>query len=201
MQKYNSSRELLVLREYGRNVQNLVKQLNATEDKAARTKQAKVLLKIMATLDASRKSHTESSQKRWHDLLAMSGYELDIDTPYPIAKRLLVEKAPEHLGYNQNHVKFRNYGRNIERLIQQTLNTTDTVLQEKMTLSIIRLMRQLGSNGNSDKVDCDTVLAHLQRLSNGKLTIDRKKVMATNIFHVNGKDRGKNNRNSHKQKK
>ncbi|MEL6539487.1 MAG: DUF4290 domain-containing protein [Bacteroidota bacterium] len=200
MHKYNSSREALVLREYGRNVQNLVKRVSAIEDKAARTTQAKVLLRVMATLDASLKTHTESNQKRWHDLLAMSGYELEVDASPPITKRFPTEKTPKRLEYAQASTKFRNYGRNIERFIQRAINTTDAASQERATLMIIRIMKQFGSMWHGDRIDCETVLAHLQHLSDNKLSIDRNRVLEAEIFQGDGKDRGKGSRRSKRSK-
>jgi hypothetical protein len=45
--EYNTEREHLTLREYGRNVQNLVKFIKQEEDKEKRNKYAKLLVELM----------------------------------------------------------------------------------------------------------------------------------------------------------
>ena len=199
MHKYNSNREPLILREYGRNVQNLAKHASSIADKGEREQQAQRLLKIMTILCANRKTQTENAQKRWQDLIEMSDYTLDVDTPFPIVRRALAERAPQRIEYIQKPIKLRNYGRNIERLIQKAIDTQDTAIREQLVTDIARLMKQFGGGGNSDKVDFSTIAIHLQQLSGGKLTLPRDRAQVAQNASHNNKEKGKG-RNGNRKK-
>lgn len=201
MHQYNANRETLTLRAYGRNTQNIVRKLNAIEDKATRTKHAQSLLKVMAILDPATKTSAENLQKRWDDLHIIADYALDVDSPYPVPdKATLTQKGPR-LAYQKVPLQFRNYGRNIERLVQQATETTDATLQTKLTLNLVRLMKHFGTTWNGDKVDSDTVIAHLQQLASSQLPIDREQIKASGIFQNSTKEKSRNNRSTRKRKK
>lgn len=201
MHQYNANREPLTLRAYGRNTQNIVRKLNAIEDKAIRTKHAQSLLKVMAILDPATKTSAQNLQKRWDDLHIISDYALDVDSPYPVPdKETLTQKGPR-LAYQKGPIQFRNYGRNIERLVQQAIETTDATLQTKLTLNLVRLMKHFGTTWNGDKVDSDTVIAHLQQLAGSQLPIDREQIKASGIFQNSTKEKSRNSRSTRKRKK
>ena len=201
MQEYNSNRPKLTLREYGRNLQKLVQQLNAMEDRDTRTKYAQALVKLMSVLDADSKSQGDNVQKRWDDLSIISDYTLEVDRPYPAPVKSTTSQQLQRLPYMQESVKFRSYGRNIESLIQKAAEITDTTLQEQMLMAIVKLMKNFSSSWNRDSVDCDTILAHLQQLAGDKLTIDREKIRAHELFQNSTRDKGKPSKGATKRRK
>ena len=193
MHKYNANREPLILREYGRNVQKLVQQLNTIADKETRTRHAQAILKSMAILDANNKSQPENLQKHWDDLFIVSDYTLDIDSPYPMPEKGILNKNVERPAYVKGVIKFRTYGRNVERLVQKAIEATDATLQAQIIIDIIRLMKRFSSTWNGDNADCDTILAHLQQMAGNKLPINRAHIKSLNIFQSTAKEKSKNN--------
>mgnify|MGYP001804238503 CR=1 FL=1 len=175
MNEYNASREPLILREYGRNLQNLVQKLSTIDDKSVRTQHANALLKSMAILDANGKSKIDNPQKRWDDLCIISDYTLEVDSPYPVPEKGILNQHTARPAYVKGAVKFRSYGRNVERLIQQAIQTTDEELQAQMVVSIIKLMKRLGNTWNGD-VDANTILTHFQQLAGNQLPVDRERI-------------------------
>ncbi|MEM9416799.1 MAG: DUF4290 domain-containing protein [Bacteroidota bacterium] len=193
MHDYNSTRQPLILKEYGRNVQKMVEALQTIPDKAQRTAQAQGILNIMAILDANTKQSVENLQKRWDDLFIIADYTLDVDSPYPKPAKGVLEKKPPRPAYTQRPLKFRNYGRNIEHLIQKAIHTEDPAEQEPMVLEIVRLMKTFSKEGN-----IDTILANLKYMSDNKLGVDVEKLKAQNSFSTVHRDKTRGNNRKRK---
>ena len=115
--EYNTEREHLTLREYGRNVQNLVKFIKEEEDKDKRNKHAKLLVELMKAVNPElSKEASEYAQKVWDDLFIISKFDLDVEGPFPIPEATILDKKPEKVPYQSNNIKFRHYGRSVEIL-------------------------------------------------------------------------------------
>ena len=177
MHNYNSTRKPIVLKEYGRNVQKLVEELQTISDKAQRTAHAKSVLDLMAILNNNNKRCVESMQKRWDDLFIISEYTLEVDSPYPMPEKRILDKKLPKPTYNKKPLKFRNYGRNIDHLIQKAIQTDDTTEQGKMILEIVRLMKTFSNESNNE-----TILANLKHMSNNQLKVDMEKLVTQKSF-------------------
>jgi len=204
MYDYNATRKPLILKEYGRNVQKLVEAMGTITTKAERTLHAQGVLKLMAILDANNKYSTDNIQKRWDDLLMISDYTLDVDSPYPIPEKVTRNKKPQRPTYTKKPIKFKNYGRNVERLIQKAVDTEDPEEQEKMLIGIVRLMRNFSNEWRNDNVDSDTLLTSIMHMAGNKLIVDLEKLKTQPIFSKVYKGKGrsvKTNKNVGKRKK
>jgi hypothetical protein len=182
MYDYNATRKPLILKEYGRNIQKLVEAMDTIEDRAERTLHAQSVLKLMAILDANNKNCAENIQKRWDDLFIISNYTLDVDSPYPMPERAVFNKKMQRPSYTKQPIKFKNYGRNIERLIQKAVYTEEQEEQEKMVIGIVKLMKNFSNEWNNDNVDCGTLLTNIKYLASNKLIVDFEKLKSQNIF-------------------
>jgi hypothetical protein len=182
MYDYNATRKQLILKEYGRNVQKLIEAIGIIEDKEERNLRVQSVLKLMAILDANNKHSAENIQKRWDDLFIISNYTLDVDSPYPMPEKTALSKGLQRPTYTKQPIKFKNYGRNVERLIQNAVDTEDQEEQEKMVIDIVRLMKTFSNEWNNDNVDGNTLLTNIKRMAGNKLTVDFEKLKAQNIF-------------------
>jgi hypothetical protein len=204
MHDYNATRKPLILKEYGRNVQNLAEIMRTMEDRDERTLYAQGVLKLMAILDANNKHSAENAQKRWDDLVIISDYTLDVDGPYPMPQKSMVNKGLQRPAYTKQPIKFKNYGRNVEHLIQKAVCTEDPEEQEKMVVGIVKLMKNFSNEWNQDNVDCNTLLTNIKHMANNQLIVDFGKLKAQNIFYTVHKDRNrgsKTNRSTGNRKK
>jgi hypothetical protein len=191
MHTYNTSQPPLKLREYGRNIQKLVAQLEHISDKATRTQYANSILHVMGLLHAgSTKSPIDYSQKRWDDLLIISDYKLDMDSPYPMPQPGLLVKRPTPLPYPQQNIKYRHYGRHVEQLIQKAVEVTDPVKQEELLISISKLIKNLGTTWNKENMDNATIFAIIQDLAGKRLLIDIEKLKSVNTFTTSTNNHG-----------
>ncbi|HAI85268.1 MAG TPA: DUF4290 domain-containing protein, partial [Chitinophagaceae bacterium] len=71
---YNTQRKLLNMREYGRNVQQMVDYLFTIEDRDKRSQQAKVLVELMAILNPHLKNVEDFRHMLWDHLHFMSNF-------------------------------------------------------------------------------------------------------------------------------
>jgi len=196
MNDYNTVRPRLILKEYGRNMQKLVEHIKNMEDKEKRSESAKVLVELMKLINPSVKDTQETAQKLWDDLVIMSDFDIDIDSPYPMPEREILTKKPQRLGYKSSEIRFKHYGRNIELLIKKACEIEDPEEREAAIIHIGRLMKGFQSTWNRENIDDGTVIKDMEYLSNQQLTIDINKVRENNLFESIVKERRtKPNRN------
>ncbi len=188
--EYNTEREHLTLREYGRNVQNLVKFIREEEDKEKRNKHAKLLVELMKAVNPElSKEASEYAQKVWDDLFIISKFDLDIDAPFPIPEATILDKKPEKMGYQSNNIKFRHYGRSVEILIENAVKIEDPAEKEGAVVAIGKLMKSFYQTWNKDTIDDAVVLKNIKQLSKDQLDIDLEKVKEHNLFDSDKRER------------
>ncbi len=181
--EYNTERQQLTLREYGRNVQNLVAQIKIVEDKEKRNKMAATLVELMKMINPEfSKDAQEYTQKVWDDLFIISKFDLDVDSPFPIPESTILERKPDRMKYQSNEIKFRHYGRNIEILIQDAIAMEDEAEKEGAIIAIGKLMKSFYLTWNKDNIEDEQVLKNIKQLSKDQLTIDIEKVKANGLF-------------------
>ena len=204
MNNYNTTRPTLILKEYGRNMQMLVEHIKTIEDKEKRSESAHVLIELMKLINPNAKDAQETTQKLWDDLFIMSDFDLDIDSPYPMPEREILNKKPERMGYRTTEIKYKHYGRNILLLIEEAKKLTDPEERDGATIHIGRLMKSFQNTWNRDNVDDDTIVTNIKKMSKGELSIDLERVKSESLFDSMVKERRprpNNNGNGNKNRR
>ena len=168
---YNTSRKLLVLPEYGRNIQKMVNLIVATEDKEERNNLAKAIIQIMGNMNPHLRDISDFKHKLWDHLAIMSDFKLDIDYPYDPPARETFTTKPRRVEYNTNEIKFKHYGRIIERLIAAATQMEESKEKETLIQVIANHMKKSYLTWNKDAVDDIKIYADLKELSKGKISI------------------------------
>ncbi len=190
--EYNTQRVNLKLREYGRNVQNLVARLRTIEDKEERSKKANTLVELMKLINPDlNKESTENDQKIWDDLHIISDFELEIDSPFPKPDKEVLAKKPDRLKYYSNEIKYRHYGRSVELLIDQAIAMEDQKEQEGAIVAIGRLMKGFFQTWNKESIEDEQILKNIKQLSGGKLDIDINTVKELGLFDSEKRSQGR----------
>ena len=117
--EYNTQKKKLLLPEYGRNIQKMVDYLLTIEDREERTRAAKTVIDVMGNLYPHLRDVPDFRHKLWDHLAIMSEFKLDIDTPYPLPSLSKLQEKPERLPYSSNHIKYKHYGKLVEKLIDK----------------------------------------------------------------------------------
>lgn len=183
--EYNTERVHLKLREYGRNVQNLVSHIQNEADKEKRSKQAATLVELMKQVNPNlNKDSSEYDQKIWDDVFIISGFDLDVDSPSPIPEPSLLEKKPEPLTYFSNEIKYKHYGRSIEILIQNAIALENPKEKEGAVVVIGKLMKSFFQTWNKDTISDELILKNIKKMSSDQLDINIETVKELNLFDL-----------------
>jgi hypothetical protein len=191
--EYNTQRDHLRLREYGRNVQRMAEYLTTVEDKEKRNSYAKSVVELMKQINPNVKDSQDYDQKVWDDLFIITEFKLDVDSPYEKPEASILTRKPQRMGYNSNEIKYRHFGRTIELLIDQAIALEDKEEQEGAVVTIGKLMKSFYMSWNKDFIEDEQVLKSIKELSNGNLNIDIEKVKEFKLFDMVGREREKDN--------
>jgi hypothetical protein len=172
----------IILKEYGKNIQKLVDYIKTVPDDQKRTEYAYALVELIKQLNPQMK--TESDQKLWDDIYIMSDFELEVNGPFPMPPKELLGKRPQMVGYPEGEVKFKHYGRNVEKLIEKAVEIEDDEEQETAIIYIGQLMRSFHSTWNRENFDDAIIIDDIKTLSKGKLHIDLEKVKENGLFET-----------------
>lgn len=174
----------LVLKEYGRNTQRLVDYLMTIEDREKRSVMARTLIELMLQLNPATKETTDHTQRLWDHLYIMSDFKLDVDTEYVLPEKSILEKKPQKVEYNNNQLKFKHYGKNIELLVAKALEKEEPQEIEDSVIYLGRLMKRFYSTWNKENVEDELILQQLNILSKGKLSLPIDRVKSENLFNI-----------------
>jgi len=152
----------------------MVEHAVAIEDEAERNKVAKSIIAVMGNMQPHLRDVPDFQHKLWDQLFIISDFKLDVDSPYPKPSRELLEERPETMTYPQNFPKYRFYGNNIKRMIDEALKWEEGDLKEALIYAIANHMKKSYLNWNRETVDDDVIFDHLKELSGGKINLKNK---------------------------
>lgn len=198
MMEYNTSRSQLLMPEYGRNVQKMIEYLTTVEDKEKRLKNAEVIIELMGTLNPHLKTIEDYKHKLWDHLYQMTGFNLEVDSPYPPPTPESVFKKPEVLPYPQKSMKHRHLGQNVEGLLQMALAETNPEKRQWLTQTIGYYMKLAYGNWHKEPVHDDMIKSEMNEISGGALKYETggyRVHFDTNPVSNNNNGNNNNNRN------
>ncbi|MFD0792227.1 DUF4290 domain-containing protein [Mucilaginibacter litoreus] len=191
---YNSTRSKLLLTEYGRNVQNMVKYIVALPTKEERNKYAQVVIDLMGFLNPHLRDVADFKHKLWDHLHIISGFQLDVDSPYPKPTEEAIHIKPEPLKYPYQRIKYRHYGKTIELMIEKAKSIDEPERKRHMVQAIANFMKMAYVQWNKDSVADEIILSDLLHLSNGELKLEENVNLNRVEFRTNNNNNNQNNR-------
>lgn len=189
--EYNTQRPDIILKEYGRNVQKLVEYIRAQPNKEKRTELAYTLIELIKQLNPSIKEQGDDSQRLWDDFYIIADFELDVNSPYPVPEREVIFRKPDRVEYPQQNIRFKHYGKNIEKLVKEALKLENDQEREDAIIYLGKLMKTFYSNWNKETLDDSVILKDIQAMSGGALNMTIEKVRDENLFEKLYKERKK----------
>ncbi len=221
--EYNAERTHLIIPEYGRHLQKLINQATEIQDRTERNKAAKYIISVLGTLNPHLRDVPDFQHKLWDQLFIMSDFKIDVDSPYPVPSREMLQQKPERLQYPQNFPKYRFYGNNIQYMINVANKWEDSEIKSALIKVIANHMKKSYLSWNKDSVKDEVIFEHLLEMSGGKINlrataeelvdtnelIKTNKKMSNKHFQnqnqnqnqksKNSKNKNKNNNNNRKQ--
>ena len=168
---YNTEREKLAMPEYGRNVLKMVEDVKRIEDRAKRSEQARAVVRVMEILNPQVHAADNWEQKLWDHLYIMAGYDLDVDSPYPMPSPEQRKSRPEIIPLKKKPIKATHYGRNIESIIDLIASEPEGEMKTAMIRSLAMYMRQQYLIWNKDSVADTTIFSDIEKLSDYRIKV------------------------------
>ena len=168
---YNTEREKLAMPEYGRNVLKMVEDVKRIEDRAKRSEQSRAVVRVMESLNPQVHSADNWEQKLWDHLYIMAGYDLDVDSPYPMPSPEQRKSRPEIIPLKKKPIKATHYGRNIESIIDLIASEPEGEMKTAMIRSLAMYMRQQYLIWNKDSVADTTIFSDIEKLSDYRIKV------------------------------
>ena len=206
-----SQRTDLILPEYGRNIQQMVKHAVAIEDRAERTRCAKTIIDIMGNMFPYLRDVEGFKYKLWDHLAIMSEFKLDIDYPFEVVKPTTLQQKPEKIPYNTQRIRYMHYGRLLQTLIEKTVTYPEGERRQELIDFMANHMKKSYLTWNKEVVDDRKIFDDLRELSHGELDMNPESMTLTASRDImnrnrpanknNNKVRNKNNNNNNRNKK
>jgi hypothetical protein len=176
MMEYNTARNQLVIKTYGRNVQKMIEDAVKIDDVLKRNEAAKAIIRIMAQINpenAAQNAQRESEDywhKLWNHLVIISNYQLNVDAPFP--KPMPHTDKPQQIlhSYGKQPIRSRTYGRNMENIIR-TVSQYPEEQRQHLVVTLANHLKKLFLYYNRDSVDDAFIAIQLNEMSGGKLKL------------------------------
>jgi len=197
---YNSTRNKLILSEYGRNVQNMVKYIVALPTKEERNRYAQVVIDLMGFLNPHLRDVADFKHKLWDHLHIISDFQIDVDSPDPKPSPDAIHFKPEPLKYPHQRIRYKHYGKTIELMIEKAKGIDEPERKQHMVQAIANFMKMAYVQWNKDSVADESILSDLRAMSGGELRLEENVNLAKVEFRSNAHgsqntSRGRTNNN------
>lgn len=167
--EYNTERNYLSMREYGRHIQKMVEHLLTINDRNERQQQTKSVIELMGFLNPHLKNVEDFRHMLWDHLFFISGFKLDVDSPYPIPQKETYKAKPDPMAYPKRYPKYSHLGKNLEIIIDKALKEENPEKKAGFANSIAYYMKLSYSNWHKELVHDDAIRAELNNMTKGEL--------------------------------
>jgi hypothetical protein len=167
--EYNTTRNFLVMREYGRHIQKMIEYLLTLEDKEVRQRNAYAVIELMGFLNPHLKNVEDFRHKLWDHLFLISDFRLDVDSPYPIPTRETLKAKPDPLPYPKRYPKFSHLGKNLELVINKALKEDNPEKRQGFANAVAYYMKLAYNNWHKETVHDDAIQSELTNITSGQL--------------------------------
>lgn len=168
--EYNTTRNDLVMREYGRHVQKMIEHLVSIEEPERRQRNSQAVIELMGFLNPHLKNVEDFRHKLWDHLFLISNFKLEVKSPYPIPTRESLSEKPKPLPYPKRYPKFSHLGKNLEGIINKALKEEDPDKRLGFANAIAYYMKLAYNNWHKEIVHDDAIQSELTGITDGQLT-------------------------------
>jgi hypothetical protein len=174
--EYYTTKNKLILTEYGRNIQQMVEYAMTIQDRDERTRCVKTIINIMGNLFPHLRDVNDFKHKLWDHLAMMSNYQLDIDYPYEVVKPSDLQSKPDKIPYPNRNIKDRHYGNNLPEFVHAACHLDNPEHEEKLISILANQMKKYFVTWNKDSVEDQKIFDDITAMTNGKFNLNQQSV-------------------------
>lgn len=167
---YNTSRNYLEMREYGRHIQKMIEYVLTIEDSQKRNQQTKSIIELMGFLNPHLRNVEDFRHMLWDHLFVISNFTLDVDSPYPIPQKETYKEKGERLKYPRRYPKYAHLGKNLEVVIDKALKEENPEKKLGFANAVAYYMKLAYNNWHKEIVHDDAIQSELSSITDGQLT-------------------------------
>lgn len=171
---YNTQQEFLIMPEYGRNVQQLVRHAQTIKDPDYRQAFCEEIINLIQQLYPQSKNVEDYREKLWHHLFHIAKYNLEALPPSgQIPRPEDARKKPERVPYPLQDTRFRHYGNNVQLLIKKAITMEPGYIKTGFVNTIGSYMKMAYKTWNREHyVSDDLIKTDLAILSNSQISLE-----------------------------
>src|SRR5436190_15088901 len=188
--EYNTTRNHLIMREYGRHIQKMIEFVKNIEDKEDRQKNAHAMIELMGFLNPHLKNVEDFRNKLWDHLFLIADFSLDVESPYPIPTRETLKSKPKPLRYPKRYPKFSHLGKNLEVVINKALKEENPEKKLGFANAVAYYMKLAYNNWHKEIVHDDAIQSELNGITKGQLTFTNTPYVKAFRPQQENRDRG-----------
>lgn len=188
--EYNTIRNELMMREYGRHIQKMIEHLVSIEDPERRQANAYAVIELMGFLNPHLKNVEDFRHKLWDHLFFISDFKLDIKSPYPIPTRETLKGKPDPMPYPKRYPKYAHLGKNLEVVIDKALKEQNPDKRLGFANAVAYYMKLAYNTWHKDLVHDDAIQNELNNITEGQLEFTNTPFVKAYRPQPEGRDRG-----------
>ena len=195
--EYNSQKELLIIPEYGRNIQNMINYAKTIEDDEYRQHFVEKIVDLMNQMNPQYRNLNEYRDKLWKHVFRIADYDLKVVPPNGSAPSAEESKIkPKILGYPPTEKTFRHYGHNVKELIKKAVEMEDLEKRQEFVNIIGSYMKMAYRTWNREHYVSDEIVKNdIAKISGGVLKLSDDVVLDSGHHHPSKKRKRPNYKN------
>ena len=155
----------------------MVNHCKTIENREHRNKYARAIITLMGQMNPHLRNVEEFKHKLWDHLHMMAGFDLDIDSPYPVPAPEEVQLKAIRPGYPQSRMRFKHYGKNVETLVAKAIKMPEGDKRDQFAKVIAGYMKMVYGTRSHDYISDEIIKNDLLILSDGVLDIGSDTVL------------------------
>ncbi|MBR4650639.1 MAG: DUF4290 domain-containing protein [Prevotella sp.] len=168
---YNTEREKMRLKAYGRDVQQMVDHAVSLPTKEERQQCAESIIETMKRVVQSQHSYKERMPMLWYHLALMSDFKLDIDYPVEFEREDKMLTAPDKIEYSKQNVPVRHYGKLLFQIFDRLKEMPDNEERQALAVEAAEQMYRSLAAWGFGSVDKERVVSDLAKYTGGKIQL------------------------------
>ena len=188
---YNTEREKMRLKAYGRDIQQMVEHAITLPTKAERQKCAEDIISTMKRVVPSQQSYKERTPMLWYHLALMSDFKLDIDYPVEFEHEDKMATPPEKIEYSKQSVPVRHYGKLLFEMFDKLKEMPEGQMRDELAKETAEQMYRSLASWGFGSVNKERVVDDLARYTDGKIQMMPDEVRIRAVSGINQQATGK----------